>query len=134
MPVAQEIHRVSCSHHGSPRCHAAKLLSIELNCPMPMVLVAQECRVAQQRWPIKHAVLALVHVLRLLYPPTSLRYVRVPDDHRHPLPDQLTLQAALTEMRFPGMLCVAMPVSTGLIFRWVGSMTERPMLGAEARP
>ncbi|CAN0518066.1 unnamed protein product, partial [Ectocarpus sp. 12 AP-2014] len=46
----------------------------------------------------------------------------------------LVTEAALTEMRFPGMLCVAMPVSVGLVFRWVGSMTGRPMLGAEARP
>lgn len=60
--------------------------------------------------------------------------MRVSNDHRHLLPDHRTLQAALTEMRFPGMLCVAMPVSTGLVFRWVGSMTGRPMLGAEARP
>ncbi|CBJ25689.1 vacuolar-type H-translocating inorganic pyrophosphatase [Ectocarpus siliculosus] len=43
----------------------------------------------------------------------------------------LVTEAALTEMRFPGMLCVAMPVSAGLVFRWVGSMTGRPMLGAE---
>lgn len=40
-------------------------------------------------------------------------------------------QAALTEMRFPGILCVGMPVTTGLIFRWVGSLKEEPMLGAE---
>lgn len=45
----------------------------------------------------------------------------------------LRSQAALTEMRFPGMLCVAMPVTVGLVFRWVGSMTARPMLGAEVR-
>ncbi|CAM9773613.1 unnamed protein product, partial [Hapterophycus canaliculatus] len=43
----------------------------------------------------------------------------------------LVTEAALTEMRFPGMLCVAMPVTVGLVFRWVGSMTARPMLGAE---
>lgn len=41
------------------------------------------------------------------------------------------MQAALTEMRFPGMLCVALPVTVGLVFRWVGSLTGRPMLGAE---
>lgn len=43
------------------------------------------------------------------------------------------LQAALTEMRFPGMLCVGMPVTVGLVFRWIGSLTDRPMLGAEVR-
>lgn len=43
------------------------------------------------------------------------------------------MQAALTEMRFPGMLCVALPVTVGLVFRWVGSLTARPMLGAEVR-
>lgn len=41
------------------------------------------------------------------------------------------LKAALAEMRFPGVLCVAMPVATGLVFRWVGSLISRPMLGAE---
>ncbi len=43
------------------------------------------------------------------------------------------VKAALSEMRFPGMLCVAMPVTVGLVFRWVGSVTGRPMLGAEVR-
>lgn len=31
------------------------------------------------------------------------------------------------------MLCVALPVTVGLVFRWVGSLTGRPMLGAEVR-
>lgn len=43
----------------------------------------------------------------------------------------LVTEAALTEMRFPGVLCVGMPVTVGLVFRWIGSMTDRPMLGAE---
>ena len=44
----------------------------------------------------------------------------------------LVTQAALTEMQFPGLLAVGMPVLTGLSFRIVGYFTNRPMLGAEA--
>jgi inorganic pyrophosphatase len=43
----------------------------------------------------------------------------------------LVTQAALKEMRFPGLLAVGMPVSVGLIFRVVGYFTNRPLLGAE---
>jgi len=43
----------------------------------------------------------------------------------------LVTQAALTEMRFPGLLCIAMPVGTGVIFRIIGLYTERPMLGVQ---
>jgi len=44
----------------------------------------------------------------------------------------LVTQAALTEMRFPGLLCVAMPTLTGLVFRFLGECTGRPLLGVQA--
>ncbi|KAJ8600165.1 hypothetical protein CTAYLR_001929 [Chrysophaeum taylorii] len=40
-------------------------------------------------------------------------------------------RAALDEMRIPGLLCVAAPVAVGLVFRVVGDLTGRPLLGAE---
>eukprot|EP00604_Paraphysomonas_vestita_P000973 CAMPEP_0174819954 /NCGR_PEP_ID=MMETSP1107-20130205/3467_1 /TAXON_ID=36770 /ORGANISM="Paraphysomonas vestita, Strain GFlagA" /LENGTH=546 /DNA_ID=CAMNT_0016034365 /DNA_START=1208 /DNA_END=2848 /DNA_ORIENTATION=+ len=43
----------------------------------------------------------------------------------------LVTQAALKEMRFPGLLSVGMPVAVGLVFRVVGYFTNRPLLGAE---
>jgi len=43
----------------------------------------------------------------------------------------LVTQAALKEMRYPGLLAVGMPVSVGLVFRVVGYFTNRPLLGAE---
>ena len=43
----------------------------------------------------------------------------------------LVTQAALREMRFPGLLCVATPVCVGVIFRFVGESTGRALLGAE---
>jgi inorganic pyrophosphatase len=43
----------------------------------------------------------------------------------------LVTQSALKEMRFPGLLAVGMPVAVGLVFRVIGSITGRPMLGAE---
>jgi inorganic pyrophosphatase len=43
----------------------------------------------------------------------------------------LVTQAALREMRFPGLVCVATPVIVGLIFRFVGEYTSRALLGAE---
>lgn len=43
----------------------------------------------------------------------------------------LVTEAALREMRLPGLLTVAMPVSVGLVFRVIGAYTDRPLLGAE---
>jgi H+-translocating diphosphatase len=34
-------------------------------------------------------------------------------------------------MRLPGLLAVAMPVVTGLLFRFIGEATGRPLLGVE---
>ena len=39
--------------------------------------------------------------------------------------------AALKEMRLPGALAVGMPVAVGMVFRVVGYLTDRPLLGAE---
>jgi H+-translocating diphosphatase len=44
---------------------------------------------------------------------------------------EMVTSAALREMRLPGALTVAMPVTVGLVFRFVGSLTDRPLLGAE---
>eukprot|EP00948_MAST-09A_sp_MAST-9A-sp1_P003661 g3661.t1 len=44
----------------------------------------------------------------------------------------LVTEAALREMRFPGLLAVAAPVSVGLLFRFIGECTNRPLLGAES--
>lgn len=43
----------------------------------------------------------------------------------------LVTNAALKEMRFPGLVCVITPVVVGLIFRFVGESSDRPLLGAE---
>lgn len=43
----------------------------------------------------------------------------------------LVTQAALQEMRFPGFLAVGMPIAVGIIFRFVGYLTNRNLLGAE---
>ena len=40
--------------------------------------------------------------------------------------------AALQEMVLPGLLATGLPIVVGLVFRGVGSLTGRPMLGAEA--
>ena len=37
--------------------------------------------------------------------------------------------AALREMRHPGLLTVAMPVTVGIVFRYIGEATGRPLLG-----
>jgi inorganic pyrophosphatase len=44
---------------------------------------------------------------------------------------KLVTSAALTEMRLPGLLAVGFPVSVGLLFRFIGEATGRPLLGAE---
>jgi len=43
----------------------------------------------------------------------------------------LVTEAALKEMRFPALVCVLTPVLVGLIFRFVGEYSNRPLLGAE---
>lgn len=43
----------------------------------------------------------------------------------------LVTAAALQEMVLPGLLAVGLPVAVGLVFRFIGSLTDRPMLGAE---
>mmetsp|Transcript_2241 Transcript_2241/g.3230 ORF Transcript_2241/g.3230 Transcript_2241/m.3230 type:complete len:185 (-) Transcript_2241:344-898(-) len=43
----------------------------------------------------------------------------------------LVTNAALKEMRFPGLVCVVTPVVVGLVFRFVGESSDRPLLGAE---
>jgi inorganic pyrophosphatase len=43
----------------------------------------------------------------------------------------IVTQSALREMRFPGLLAVCMPIAVGLIFRVIGGLTGRPLLGAE---
>uniref|UniRef100_A0A7S1BBD8 H(+)-exporting diphosphatase n=1 Tax=Corethron hystrix TaxID=216773 RepID=A0A7S1BBD8_9STRA len=43
----------------------------------------------------------------------------------------LVTKAALREMQFPGLVCVLTPIAVGLIFRFVGESTNRPLLGAE---
>lgn len=44
----------------------------------------------------------------------------------------LVTSAALQEMVLPGLLATGLPIVVGLLFRGVGAMTDRPMLGAEA--
>merc|ERR1719362_2455879 len=43
----------------------------------------------------------------------------------------LVTKAALREMIFPGLVCVITPIVVGLVFRFVGEYTLRPLLGAE---
>ena len=43
----------------------------------------------------------------------------------------LVTKAALQEMKFPALVCVLTPIIVGLIFRFVGEHTNRPLLGAE---
>lgn len=60
--------------------------------------------------------------------PDILTYKAKPDYGRCV---SLVTQAALREMRFPGFVCVATPIFVGLVFRFVGEYTNRPLLGAE---
>ena len=45
----------------------------------------------------------------------------------------LVTKAALREMRFPGLVCVMTPVTVGVIFRFIGESSGKPLLGAEVR-
>ena len=40
-------------------------------------------------------------------------------------------RAALQEMVYPGILATGLPIVVGLIFRFIGALTGRPLLGAE---
>lgn len=43
----------------------------------------------------------------------------------------LVTEAALREMQFPALICVATPIVVGLVFRFIGERSDRPLLGAE---
>ncbi|GMH59307.1 hypothetical protein TL16_g02803, partial [Triparma laevis f. inornata] len=43
----------------------------------------------------------------------------------------LVTEAALQEMKFPALVCVGTPIVVGIIFRFIGDLTDRPLLGAE---
>jgi H(+)-translocating pyrophosphatase len=60
--------------------------------------------------------------------PDILTYKAKPDYERCVA---LVTEAALREMVFPGLVCVVTPILVGLIFRFVGEYTNRPLLGAE---
>ena len=44
---------------------------------------------------------------------------------------EIVTATALREMRLPGILAVAIPCTVGIVFRFVGESTGRPLLGAE---
>lgn len=60
--------------------------------------------------------------------PDIMTYKAKPDYERCV---SLVTQAALREMRFPGLICVVTPITVGVVFRFVGELTNRPLLGAE---
>ena len=43
----------------------------------------------------------------------------------------IVTKSALVEMRFPGLLATCLPVVVGMTFRVIGSLTGRPLLGAQ---
>lgn len=43
----------------------------------------------------------------------------------------LVTKAALREMQFPGLVCVGTPIIIGVVFRIVGEIVGKPLLGAE---
>lgn len=43
----------------------------------------------------------------------------------------LVTEAALREMQFPALICVATPIVVGLVFRFIGEGSDRALLGAE---
>ena len=43
----------------------------------------------------------------------------------------LVTEAALREMQFPALVCVATPIVVGLVFRFIGEGSDRALLGAE---
>lgn len=60
--------------------------------------------------------------------PGILDFQEKPDYHRCVA---IVTDAALKEMRWPGFIAVFMPIFTGLLFRYIGESTSRPLLGAE---
>ena len=44
---------------------------------------------------------------------------------------ELVTEAALREMQFPALICVATPIVVGLVFRFIGEGSDRALLGAE---
>lgn len=60
--------------------------------------------------------------------PDIMTYKAKPDYERCV---SLVTEAALREMQFPGLVCVMTPIAVGLIFRFIGEYTNRPLLGAE---
>jgi len=60
--------------------------------------------------------------------PDIMTYAQKPDYDRCVA---LVTKAALREMQFPAIICVGTPIGVGLIFRFVGEATNRPLLGAE---
>lgn len=60
--------------------------------------------------------------------PDIMTYKAKPDYERCV---SLVTKAALKEMQFPGLVCVVTPILIGLVFRFVGEFTNRPLLGAE---
>jgi len=60
--------------------------------------------------------------------PDIMTYKTKPNYHRCVA---LVTKAALREMRFPGLVCVLTPICVGLVFRFVGEASDRPLLGAE---
>ena len=44
---------------------------------------------------------------------------------------ELVTEAALREMQFPALICVATPIFVGLVFRFIGEGSDRALLGAE---
>merc|ERR1712194_166708 len=60
--------------------------------------------------------------------PEIMTYKKKPDYNRCVA---LVTEAALREMQFPAAVCVCTPIIIGLLFRFVGKATDRPLLGAE---
>ena len=60
--------------------------------------------------------------------PGIMTYDQKPDNEKCV---SLVTEASLREMKFPGLVCVVTPVTVGIVFRFVGEWTSRPLLGAE---
>merc|ERR1711871_1725909 len=77
----------------------------------------------------KTAEMVVVEVRRQLSEHPEIMDFKVLPDYQRCV--AIVTEAALGEMRVPGVLAVIMPVTTGLIFRYIGDATGRPLLGAE---
>jgi inorganic pyrophosphatase len=60
--------------------------------------------------------------------PDIMTYKAKPDYERCV---SLVTKAALREMQYPALVCVVSPIIVGLLFRYVGECSGRPLLGAE---